>query len=131
MILTQRVKYGLILVDEISKTQDPIQLHKIANKHKLSRSLLEQVTNQLRKSGLLRCKRGPGGGVYEELHRPATQITVLEVGATLDTTLADIKFYYESIGPDYVYHPNSLQIRFGQALDVPVSAVIDSIKGDV
>ena len=54
-----------------------IGLKEIAEAQKLSLAYLEQLFNRLLKKGLVRSKRGPGGGYL--LTRPADQISIYEV----------------------------------------------------
>jgi Rrf2 family iron-sulfur cluster assembly transcriptional regulator len=60
----------------------PISLAEVSERQQISLSYLEQLFARLRKAGLVRSARGPGGGYV--LARPAAQIFVSEIVLAVD-----------------------------------------------
>lgn len=79
-----RVHYAVLALTDIAarSSADPVTLAEIAARHDLSLRYLEQVFNRLRRAGLVRSLRGPGGGY--RLARPAAQITVAAIAAAAE-----------------------------------------------
>jgi len=77
--LTTRGRYAVMAMTELAQrgTKDPVPLVEIANSGNISLSYLEQLFAGLRKNGLVKSYRGPGGGYV--LARPATDIKVAEI----------------------------------------------------
>ena len=64
MILNSKIQYGILILREV-KTSDGIRaitLKEIGDKYNLSLNFLEQVARNLRINGLIKSRRGPGGG---------------------------------------------------------------------
>jgi Rrf2 family iron-sulfur cluster assembly transcriptional regulator len=64
MILTTRGRYAVMAVIEIAdaKTNQPVSLTVISEKQKISLSYLEQIFSRLKKAGIVKSVKGPGGG---------------------------------------------------------------------
>ena len=60
----------------------PISLAEVSERQKISLSYLEQFSARLRKAGLVKSARGPGGGYV--LARPAAQIFVSDIVLAVD-----------------------------------------------
>ena len=60
----------------------PMPLVEIAKLHEISLSYLEQLFSKLRRHGLVKSVRGPGGGYF--LSRPAEKILISEVIAAVE-----------------------------------------------
>ena len=60
----------------------PMPLVEIAKLHEISLSYLEQLFAKLRRQGLVKSVRGPGGGYF--LSRPAEKILISEVIAAVE-----------------------------------------------
>ena len=69
----------------IHHDQGPVTLADIARRQGISLSYLEQLFAQLRKQGLVRSTRGPGGGY--RLGRLAGDIAVADVISSVDETV--------------------------------------------
>jgi Rrf2 family iron-sulfur cluster assembly transcriptional regulator len=69
---------------EVAKRDDasPVTLSDIADRLELSLSYLEQLFMKLRRAGLVRSVRGPGGGYL--LSRAARSISIAEVMSAVD-----------------------------------------------
>ena len=63
----------------------PVTLSDIAERQEISLSYLEQLFSKLRKAGLVKSVRGPGGGYV--LARPATELRVSEIVLAVDEPL--------------------------------------------
>ena len=80
MRITTRGIYALkAMVDLAGKSsrEDPLALHKIAEKEHISTEFLQQIFFRLRKAGLIAAARGPGGGFY--LAKDMRDITALDI----------------------------------------------------
>jgi Rrf2 family iron-sulfur cluster assembly transcriptional regulator len=69
----------------IHHDQGPVTLADIARRQAISLSYLEQLFAQLRKRGLVRSSRGPGGGY--RLGRGANDIAVVDVIGAVDESV--------------------------------------------
>lgn len=67
----------------------PLTIAEIAEKQNISLSYLEQLFAVLRKNGLVKGTRGPGGGY--RLSRPAREITVAQILRTVDENTGRVK----------------------------------------
>jgi len=85
--LTTKGRYAVIaLVDLASAAgKTPIPLASIAERQSISGAYLEQLFLRLRKHGIVKGMRGPGGGYV--LSRPASAISIAEVIRAVDEPL--------------------------------------------
>ena len=60
----------------------PMPLAEIAKLHEISLSYLEQLFSKLRRQGLVKSVRGPGGGYF--LSRPAEKILISDIVAAVE-----------------------------------------------
>lgn len=76
MKLTSKGRYAVTAVLDIALNADggPVSLADISERQHISLSYLEQLFAKLRKDGLVKSVRGPGGGYQLEL--PSEQISV-------------------------------------------------------
>lgn len=79
MKMTTKGKYAVAIMCELAAKGDTRYLHskEIAKKHFLSQMYVEQLLNKLKKAGLVKAHKGPGGGYY--LSRDSRQIRVGDV----------------------------------------------------
>lgn len=84
MKLTTRGRYAVTAILDVAlySGEGPVPLGDVAERQRLSLSYLEQLFARLRKHGLLRSSRGPGGGY--RLSRPAGEISLAEVISAVD-----------------------------------------------
>ncbi|TVP92010.1 MAG: Rrf2 family transcriptional regulator [Thioalkalivibrio sp.] len=84
MKLTTRGRYAVTAILDVAlyAGDGPVPLGDVAERQRLSLSYLEQLFARLRRQGLVRSSRGPGGGY--ELSRPAGEISVAEVIFAVD-----------------------------------------------
>jgi Rrf2 family transcriptional regulator, iron-sulfur cluster assembly transcription factor len=84
MLLSTKGRYAVMAMVEIAKQGDarPISLGDIAGQLELSLAYLEQLFMKLRRGGLVRSVRGPGGGYI--LGRPAGAISIAGIMAAVD-----------------------------------------------
>ena len=87
MRLTTKGRYAVTAMLDLAihHDQGPVTLADIARRQGISLSYLEQLFAQLRKRGLVRSSRGPGGGY--RLGRPAMEIAVVDVIAAVDESV--------------------------------------------
>lgn len=79
MRLTTRGRYAVTAMLDLAiyARQEPVCLSDISKRQAISVSYLEQLFAQLRKNGLVKSIRGPGGGY--QLNRGAGEIFILEI----------------------------------------------------
>jgi len=83
MKLSSRSDYATKAMLELSTTQDrPVNLAYLAQIEDISISYLEQIFSLLRKHGLVKSVRGPGGGYI--LSKPMREITIGEIVKAID-----------------------------------------------
>lgn len=87
MILTTRTRYAVMaMVDlALADPEKPQRLPDIAQRQELPLAYLEQLFPKLRKAGLTKSVRGPGGGYT--LARPIEEITMLNIVEAVDESL--------------------------------------------
>ena len=84
MLLSTKGRYAVMAIVEVAKQGDarPVSLGDIASRLELSLAYLEQLFMKLRRKGLVRSVRGPGGGYV--LGRSADAISVGEVMSAVE-----------------------------------------------
>jgi len=84
MLLSTKGRYAVMAIVEVARQSDarPISLSDIATRLELSLAYLEQLFMKLRRKGLVRSVRGPGGGYV--LGRDADVISIGEIMAAVD-----------------------------------------------
>ena len=87
MRLTTKGRYAVTAMLDLAihHDQGPVTLADIARRQGISLSYLEQLFAQLRKRGLVRSSRGPGGGY--RLGRGANDIAVVDVIGAVDESV--------------------------------------------
>lgn len=90
MRLTTKGRYAVTAMLDIAlhHAQGPVSVAEVAERQAISSSYLEQLFSKLKRAGLLRSVRGPGGGY--ELAQPLERISVSDiifaVGEGVDAT---------------------------------------------
>jgi Rrf2 family transcriptional regulator, iron-sulfur cluster assembly transcription factor len=88
MQLSTKGRYAVMALVDLANQQSltgasgPICLADIAQRQQLSLSYLEQLFAKLRRAGLVRSARGPGGGY--RLARAAAEIAIADIVAAVD-----------------------------------------------
>ncbi|MDH5614727.1 MAG: Rrf2 family transcriptional regulator, partial [Gammaproteobacteria bacterium] len=79
MRLASRSQYAITAMLELalSEDTDPIPLLELSHKLNISLSYMEQLFARLRQHGLVKARRGPGGGY--KLSRPLREIMVSDI----------------------------------------------------
>ncbi len=79
MRITTKGRYGLRAVINLAMAHHnrPISISSIANEEKVSSEFLEQIFFKLKKAGLIRSIRGPGGGFV--LNKKPAEISVAKI----------------------------------------------------
>ena len=79
MRITTRGRYGLraVLKLTISDTGKPISIRELSEAEDISPEFLEQIFFKLRKAGIIKSTRGPGGGF--QLDKSPEEITVKDI----------------------------------------------------
>ncbi|GJL81130.1 MAG: Fe-S cluster assembly transcriptional regulator IscR [marine bacterium B5-7] len=84
MRLTTKGRYAVTAMLDLAINQHtrPVTLHDIASNQEISLSYLEQLFARLRKSGLVKGTRGPGGGY--RLAREPVEISIADIITSVD-----------------------------------------------
>ena len=84
MRVRSKGRYAVTAVIFLAKQDKriPMPLAEIAKSHEISLSYLEQLFAKLRRQGLVKSVRGPGGGYF--LSRPPEKILISEVVAAVE-----------------------------------------------
>jgi Rrf2 family iron-sulfur cluster assembly transcriptional regulator len=87
MQLSTKGRYAVMAMTELAgePPERAVTLSAIAERQQISRPYLEQLFARLRRQGLVRSVRGPGGGY--RLARPASEMTVADVVTAVDEPL--------------------------------------------
>ena len=90
MKLTTKGRYAVTAMIDLSLNdrEGPVSLLEISERQNISLSYLEQLFSKLRKKGLVKSMRGPGGGysLSREPHEIAISSIILAVDENLDVT---------------------------------------------
>ncbi|KQQ69863.1 Rrf2 family transcriptional regulator [Rhizobium sp. Leaf321] len=129
-MLTKKGKYGLKALVHLAQLEPgkTAFVSEIALQNNISKKFLDAILLELRKGGILRSKKGPGGGYA--LSKPASQIYIGHAVRILDGPLAPIrcasKTAFEAC--DDCDFPEDCQIRHSmtQVRDA-ISAVLDTM----
>ena len=89
--LTTRGRHAVSALVELGRrgAKQPVRLYEIAEQTRISLSYLEQLFSGLRRQGLVRSYRGPGGGYI--LARPPDQILLVDILAAAEDCVAGRK----------------------------------------
>ena len=83
MKISTKARYAVMSMLELAMHDDsPLNLTEISQAQGISLSYLEQLFANLREKGLVKGRRGPGGGY--RLSRPTDEITVSEIMQAVD-----------------------------------------------
>jgi len=87
MRLTTKGRYAVTAMLDLAINQQtrPVTLHDIASNQEISLSYLEQLFARLRRSGLVKGTRGPGGG-YRLARRPG-EISIADIITSVDENI--------------------------------------------
>ncbi len=87
MKLSTKGRYAVMAMVDLSSHSkgSPVALADIAERQEISLSYLEQLFGKLRKGGLVKSVRGPGGGYL--LSRPAAQLRIADIILAVDEPL--------------------------------------------
>jgi Rrf2 family protein len=90
-MLTKKGKYGLKALVDLARLApgETAFINEIALRNNIPKKFLDTILLELRNAGVLRSKKGPGGGY--SLSRPASEIRIGHVIRTLDGPLAPIR----------------------------------------
>lgn len=84
MQLSTKGRYAVMAIIDVARNGKarPVSLSEISVRQDISLAYLEQLFMKLRRRGIVRSVRGPGGGYV--LNRPAGEVTVGEIMAAVD-----------------------------------------------
>jgi Rrf2 family iron-sulfur cluster assembly transcriptional regulator len=89
MRLSTKGRYAVMAMADLAQHEaanKPVSLADIAHRQEISLSYLEQLFAKLRRGGLVRSVRGPGGGY--RLSRPAGELRIADVIVAVDEPIA-------------------------------------------
>ncbi len=117
MKISSRADYAAKAMLELSINRErPVTLSYLARLQDISISYLEQIFAQLRKHGLVKSVRGPGGGYI--LNRPMDEISVGDIVRAIDNIPA----------PDTASEENDRTHRLWRQLSSMVYGHLDTIS---
>lgn len=109
----------------LARHDAPLSLQALAQRHDMSLANLERLFAALRRAGLVRAARGPGGGY--RLARPADAITLADVATATErpaprtavptTEAAVVARLWDVIGDELLHQLRAMTLR--QWLDAP------------
>lgn len=87
MMITTKGRYAVMAMVDIAAfgKGKPVTIADVAERQDITVAYLEQIFARLRKGGLVKSVRGPGGGYL--LSRPAAEIAVSEIVDAADETM--------------------------------------------
>lgn len=90
-MLTKKGKYGLKAMADLAQLGpgETAFVSEIATRNNIPKKFLDTILLELRNGGMLRSKKGPGGGYA--LSKPASDIFIGQIVRTLDGPLAPIR----------------------------------------
>ncbi|HZL17153.1 MAG TPA: Rrf2 family transcriptional regulator [Polyangia bacterium] len=88
--MSRKARYALRALYALAadEARGPVLIAELAEREKIPRKFLEAILLELKNAGVLRSKKGKGGGYA--LARPAERITIGEVVRVIDGPLAPI-----------------------------------------
>lgn len=89
MRLSTKGRYAVMAMADLAGHEGgtrPVSLAEIAKRQEISLSYLEQLFAKLRKGGLVKSVRGPGGGY--RLSRPAAEMRIADIVLAVDEPLS-------------------------------------------
>ena len=89
MRLSTKGRYAVMAMADLAGNEGgtrPVSLAEIAKRQEISLSYLEQLFAKLRKAGLVKSVRGPGGGY--RLSRPAGELRIADIILAVDEPIA-------------------------------------------
>lgn len=91
MKLSSKGRYAVMAMADLARAGagETVTLAEIASRQEISQSYLEQLFARLRRGGLVKSVRGPGGGY--RLARPAEQIDIAEIIHAVDEPMRAIR----------------------------------------
>jgi Rrf2 family transcriptional regulator, iron-sulfur cluster assembly transcription factor len=88
MKLSTKGRYAVRALVDLSRFSDqgPVNLKSISEREGISVSYLEQLFNRLRRNGIVKSVRGPGGGYL--LARPRAEISIAQIVEAVEEQMA-------------------------------------------
>lgn len=129
-MLTKKGKYGLKALVHLAQLEPgkTAFVSDIAQQNNISKKFLDAILLELRKGGILRSKKGPGGGYA--LSKSASEISIGQAVRILDGPLAPIRCASKTAFEpcDDCNEPDHCQVRHSM-MEVrdAISAVLDTM----
>ena len=89
MRISAKADYAVRAAIELAAAEGSISADRIADEQQIPLKFLESILTDLRKAGLIRSKRGAGGG--HELRVPAAEVTVADIVRAVDGPLVSVR----------------------------------------
>jgi len=98
MILTTKGRYAVMAIVDMAEAgfNKPISLASISKRQKISLSYLEQIFSRLRKAGIVKSIKGPGGGYV--LEEPAMEVKISNIIKAIGEPIKMTRCGNESVG---------------------------------
>ncbi|AXC49891.1 Rrf2 family transcriptional regulator [Paracoccus suum] len=120
MKLSTKGRYAVVALVDLAmlKGDEPASLAEISRRQDISLPYLEQLFVRLRRAGLVKSARGPGGGY--RLSRPAEEINLVDVLSAVDETVSALHVGAGASGAISGSLAQSLSNRLWQSLSAHV-----------
>lgn len=120
MKLSTKGRYAMVALVELALQPDGMRLNlaEIARREDISLAYLEQLFVRLRRAGLVKAVRGPGGGY--SLARPTTEISVVDILTAVDEELSALSRGAGAEGASSGTRAQSLANRLWEGLSAHV-----------
>ncbi len=94
MRLSTRGRYAVMAIADLAihTHGKPVRLGEIAKRQNISLAYLEQLFRHLRKSGIVKSAKGPGGGYL--LSRPASEIRISDITSSVSEPIRTTRCYH-------------------------------------
>ena len=128
MRLTTKGRYGLRAMFELAKDygKGPVAIKTISERQHLSTHYLEQLLAKLRRSGLIKSVRGPGGGYV--LAKKPSKISIGDIVCTLEGPIALAKCIDDSLMKNVCEHIDDCVVRLmWKRISDRIAEVLDGI----
>ncbi|MBP3918176.1 MAG: Rrf2 family transcriptional regulator [Clostridia bacterium] len=133
MMISTKGKYALQTMVDLAQHatccdcsfSDCVSLKDIAERQNISMKYLEAIVSLLNKGGLVKSTRGKDGGY--RLSRPANEITVAEVMAMTEGSLAPVSCLNTCADGQCVHADSCLTLPLWQKLDTMIDSYLSAI----
>lgn len=108
MLITRESDYGIRIVRAL-KDGEMLTIQQVCDKEQIPKQFAYKILKKLEQSGLVRIKRGAGGGCY--LGKPASEMTLYDIVHATDEDVFLTHCLQTGFQCDYMKHVGSCSIH--------------------